>query len=65
MAKELTDSIRENAQGPAEVAGDSGSMKQHPLKDQVEVDRYLNSKKAARSAGRGIRVTKMVPPGAD
>ena len=65
MAKELTDTIRENAAGPAEVSGDSGAMKQHPLKDQIEADRYLNSKQAARSSGLGIRVSKMVPPGAE
>lgn len=65
MAKELTDHIRENAQGPAEVTGDSGSMKQHPLKDQIEADRYLNSKQATRSPRLGLRVTKLVPPGAD
>ena len=52
MAKELTDTIQENAQRPAEVAGDSGSMKQHPLKDQIEADHYLNSKQA----GEGRRM---------
>jgi len=65
VAKDLTDTIRENAQGPAEVTGDSGSMKQHPLKDQIEADRYLNSKQAARSRGLGVRLTKLVPPGAE
>ena len=65
MAKELNDTtIRENAVAPAEVTGDSGSMKQHPLKDQIEADRYLSSKQAARSRGLGVRVTKMIPPGA-
>ena len=64
MAKELTDSIRENAQGPAEVSGDSGSMKQHPLKDQVEVDRYLSSRDASRSRKRGLNLAKLSPPGA-
>ena len=47
MAKELTDTIQENAQRPAEVSGDSGSVKQHQLRDQMEADRYLNSKQAA------------------
>ena len=36
MAKELSDTtMRENAAGPAEVSGDSGSMKQHSLRDQI------------------------------
>jgi len=55
VARELTGTIEENAQGPAEASGDSGSMKQHPLKDQIEADRYLNSKQAARSSGLGVR----------
>ena len=64
MAKELADSIKENAQGPAEVAGDSGSMKQHPLRDQIEADRYLNSRDASRSRKRGLNLAKLSPPGA-
>ena len=64
MAKELDEKIRENAEGPSEVTGDSGSMKQHPLKDQIEADRYLNSKQASRASGLGVRVSKLVPPGA-
>jgi len=63
MADDLDDTIRENAEGPAEAKGDSVSMRQHDLKDQVEADRYLASKEAMRH-GRGFRVTKVVPPGA-
>jgi len=64
MAKELSDVIRENAEGPAEASGDSGSVEQHSLTEQIEADRYLNSKEAAKSKGLGVRVTKLVPPGA-
>jgi hypothetical protein len=64
MAKELTDTIRENAQGPAEVTGDSGSMKQHPLHEQVEADRYLSSRDATRRRKRGLNLAKLSPPGA-
>ena len=31
MSEELTDTIHENAKGPAKATGDSGSMEQHPL----------------------------------
>ena len=65
MAKELDETIQENAQGPAEVSGDSGSMKQHPLKDQIEADRYLKSRQASQGSGLGVRVSKLVPPGVD
>jgi hypothetical protein len=65
MAKELTETIRDNAQGPAEVTGDSGSMRQHNLRDQIEADRYLRSRQAMRARGLGARVSKLVPPGAE
>ncbi len=65
MADTLTDQILENAKAPAKASGDSGSMEQHPLPDQIAVDRYLESKKAARGKGLGIGMKKLVPPGAD
>ena len=60
----LDGTIRENAQGPTEARGDSGSVKQHSLKEQIEADRYLASKQAVKSKQRGIRFTKISPPGA-
>jgi len=38
---DLEDTILENAQGPAEARGDAVSVKQHPLPDQIEADKYL------------------------
>jgi hypothetical protein len=64
MAEDLDNTIRENAVGPKRATGDSGSVEQHGLAEQIEADRYLNSKEAARSKGLGIRRTKLVPPGA-
>ena len=63
MAETVSDAIRENAQGPKRAQGDSGSVEQHDLKDQIEADRYLASKEAAKK-GLGVRMTKVVPPGA-
>lgn len=65
MAKDLDKTIRKNAKGPKRARGDSGEMEQHSLTEQIEADRYLNSKEAAKSKGLGIRMTKLVPPGAD
>lgn len=62
---DLKEAIRENAKGPAKAAGDSGSVEQHPLRDQIEADRYLNSKKAAKAKRLGLRITKLVPPGTE
>ena len=64
MADELEQSIRESAQQPAKAAGDSGSVEQHSLSEQITADRYLASKSAARSKRLGLRLTHVVPPGA-
>ena len=64
MADEMDKTIEENARGPKRAKGDSGEVEQHSLKDQIEADRYLNSKKAAKSRGLGVRRTKLIPPGA-
>jgi len=64
MADDLQDAIRENAQGPAEAQGDSGRVRQHSLSDQIAADRYLASREAAKSKGRGLVFNKLVPPGA-
>ena len=64
MSNDLDETIRQNAEGPAEASGDSGSVRQHALRDQIAADRYLNSKQAARAKGLGVRMTKLVPPGA-
>lgn len=65
MADELDATIRESAKSPAKASGDSGSMEQHPLPDQIAADRYLASKAAARRKGLGIGLKKLVPPGTD
>ena len=41
MADDLKDAIKQNADGPAEARGDSGSVRQHSVKDQIEADKYL------------------------
>ena len=63
MADDLEDKIRENAEGPAKASGDAGSIEQHKLSDQIDADRYLCSKEAAKSKKRGLRFNKLVPPG--
>lgn len=63
MTEPLDDSIKTNAQGPKRARGDSGEVEQHSVSDQIAADRYLESKKAARRK-LGVRMTKIVPPGA-
>lgn len=63
MTDAIEKTIEESAKGPKRASGDSGSIEQHALQDQIAADRYLASKKAAKSGGLGIRLTKLVPPG--
>lgn len=65
MTDDLEIAIRQNAEGPAKAAGDAGSVEQHKLSEQIEADRYLASKEAAKSKRRGLRCNKLVPPGAE
>ena len=64
MAEDLDATIKENAAGPAKASGDSGSMEQHKLPDQIAADKYLASKAAMRKRNFGMRRAKIVPPGA-
>ena len=63
VAENLDTQIRDNAAGPKKATGDSSSVEQHPLADQISADRYLASKMAVKSRGLGIRLSKLVPPG--
>jgi len=62
-APNLDQALREAARQPAKASVDGQSVEQHPLKDQIEADRYLASKDAARKPGLGIKFAKIVPPG--
>ncbi len=64
MAEKLEQSIRENATGPRKASGDSGSVEQHALADQIAADKHLSAKKAAAGPGLGARLVKLSPPGA-
>jgi hypothetical protein len=61
----IADAIRENAAGPAKASGDSISVEQHSIQDQIAADRYLASKAAAKQPHRGLRFSRIVPPGAE
>ena len=65
MPHDLEKTIRQNAEGLAKASGDASSVEQHSLAEQIEADRYLASKAAARTKKRGLRLNKSVPPGAD
>jgi hypothetical protein len=64
MAEDVTDAIRQNAQGPESAEADGVKVKQHPLPDQIAADKYLAGKEAAqRNPARAFTRVKIVPPG--
>ncbi len=63
MSETIDNSIQENAAGPRKASGDSGSVEQHSLQDQIAADKYLESKKASRSKGLGVKLVKISPGG--
>ena len=63
MAKDIDETIETNAAGPKKASGDSGSVEQHGLADQIAADKYLESKKASRVKGLGVKLVKISPGG--
>lgn len=63
MATGLGQSITDNASGPKRASGDSGSIEQQSLSDQIAADKYLESTKASRAKGIGIKLLKISPGG--
>jgi hypothetical protein len=53
VAEELDEAIRTNAEGPKSASGDSGSMQQHSIPDQIAADRYLASQEGRTVEGPG------------
>jgi len=63
MTDALDNAIHQNAAAPRKASGDSGSIEQHGLADQIAADKYLESKKASRSKGLGVKLAKLSPGG--
>ena len=64
MADELENAIRDSALGPKRASGDSGSIDQHSLKDQIDADKYLAGKTAmSKNPAKGFTRVKIIPPG--
>lgn len=61
---EITDAIKANATGPKRASGDTGSVEQHSIPDQILADRYEKSNNAAAQQHCGLRFVQTIPPGA-
>ena len=63
MTEDLDSSIQQNAISPKRASVDGLDVEQQPLPDQIAADKYLESKKASRSKGLGIKLAKISPGG--
>ncbi len=63
MTEPLDTAIQENAAGPKRAAADGVSVEQHDIADQVAADKYLESKRASRAKGLGVKMAKISPGG--
>lgn len=61
---DLSDEILEAAQNPQRTKGDMGEVEEHDLSDLIKADQYVTGKDAVITKNRGLRFTKLVPPGA-
>lgn len=62
--EEVRQTLLTNATKPAKVSGDTGSAEQHNILDVARALKEMPSSAAAAKPARGMRFTKMVPPGA-
>lgn len=61
MANELTESIKANAAGPKAATGDSSSVTQHGLREQIEADRYVRETEHACNPWGAVGVANRHP----
>lgn len=59
MATDNGDTINTNAQQPKRASGDTGSMEQHSIPDQMLINNNRQSTTAAGGKKRGIILTKL------
>lgn len=53
----VEDILRTVASKPSEVQGDAGRVKNHPLKDLVEADKWLAQKASSRTLPRMLKTS--------
>jgi len=63
MSDEVSNKLAEAAIGPKRVRTDAGEVAAHDLDQIVEADKYLAAKAAAKTASRGLRFNRIIPPG--
>jgi hypothetical protein len=61
---DLTPSIVQSASGPRSASGDSGSMSEHSLPDQIAAARFLATAQALKARPLGLRYHRVRAPAA-
>lgn len=59
----IQDAIKNAALTPARASNETGSVDARPIKELIEADRYEKSVAAVKKPHRGLRFTKLIPPG--
>jgi hypothetical protein len=62
---DLESTIETAAENPQSASVDGVTVTQRSLSELIEADKYLQAKKASRRKNRGLRYTRIVPPGAN
>lgn len=60
----VDDAIAATLGGPKSATVDGVSVTQHSLPELIAAAKYLAAQKGAKQPHRGLRFTKLVPPGA-
>lgn len=60
---DLEKTIADAADKPKATTTDGVSVTGHSLPELIQADRYLAEQQAAKAGSRGLRVSKLVPPG--
>ena len=65
IVPDLSDTIEDLAGKPSFVGSDGLQITERSLRELIEADKYLKAISARDKPRRGIRLTKLVPPGGD
>lgn len=63
MSESIRAEIEAAATQPQRVRTDAGEVETRDLEQLIEADKYLAAARAAQSKSRGLRITKLNPPG--
>lgn len=64
MSDEIKEAIEQSAtDGIKQVTTDNQTVEAHPLPDQIAADKHVSGNDGASKPHRGLRITKLIPPG--